>query len=106
MTAEYQKGRTPNPDIMCNQEIKFKLFLDTALKDGADFIATGHYARTKGGKLYVAKNKDKDQTYFLYRVGSKALVRTLLPIGEFASKAEVRKLASKYHLATVYKRPA
>lgn len=104
MTKEYQKGHTPNPDIMCNQEIKFKLFLDTALKDDADLIATGHYARTKNGKLEVAKNKDKDQTYFLYRVGSRALQKTLLPIGEFLSKSEVRKLASKYHLATATKK--
>ena len=104
MTREYQAGHTPNPDIMCNQEIKFKLFLDTALKDGADLIATGHYARTKKGKLFVAKNKDNDQTYFLYRVGTKALVKTLMPIGEFNSKAEVRKLANKYSLVTADKK--
>ena len=104
MTREYQKGRTPNPDIMCNQEIKFKLFLDTALEDGADFIATGHYARTRNGKLYVAKNKSKDQTYFLYSVNEGALAKTLFPIGEFTSKTEVRKLASKYHLATAEKK--
>jgi tRNA-specific 2-thiouridylase len=104
MTDEYKRGRTPNPDIMCNQEIKFKLFLDTALKDGADFIATGHYARTSGGKLFVAKNKSKDQTYFLYRVNKDAWAKTLLPIGEFASKAEVRQLASKYHLVTAEKK--
>jgi tRNA-specific 2-thiouridylase len=104
MTSEYKKGRTPNPDIMCNQEIKFKLFLDTALKDGADLIATGHYARAKNGRLFVAKNKDKDQTYFLYRVGSKALAKTLMPIGEFNSKAEVRKLANKYQLVTANKK--
>src|SRR5688572_16314656 len=68
MIAEYKAGRTPNPDIMCNQEVKFKLFLETALDDGADLIATGHYARTKNGKLWTAANKEKDQTYFLYRV--------------------------------------
>ena len=104
MTSEYQKGRTPNPDIMCNQEIKFKLFLETALNDGADLIATGHYARVKTGKLFVAKNKDKDQTYFLYRVGTKALTKTLMPIGEFATKTEVRKLANKYKLVTADKK--
>lgn len=104
MLSEYQMGRTPNPDIMCNQEIKFKLFLDTALSDGADFIATGHYARIDSDKLFVARNKEKDQSYFLYRVGSKALSHTLMPIGEFASKAEVRKLASKYHLVTAEKK--
>jgi tRNA-specific 2-thiouridylase len=104
MLNEYQKGRTPNPDIMCNQEIKFKLFLNTAVADGADLIATGHYARTHGGKLFVAKNKDKDQTYFLYRVDSVALKKTLMPIGEFGSKSEVRVLATKYHLVTADKK--
>ncbi|HSX27394.1 MAG TPA: tRNA 2-thiouridine(34) synthase MnmA, partial [Patescibacteria group bacterium] len=65
MIAEYKAGRTPNPDIMCNQEIKFKLFLETSLEDGADLIATGHYAKTKDGQLFTAKNLEKDQTYFL-----------------------------------------
>jgi tRNA-specific 2-thiouridylase len=104
MIEEYQMGRTPNPDVMCNQEIKFKLFLDTAIADGADFIATGHYARIKNSELFVAKNKDKDQTYFLYRVDKKALSKTLMPIGEFANKGDVRKLARKYQLATADKK--
>jgi len=65
MIQEYKAGRTPNPDIMCNQEVKFKLFLNTALEDGADLIATGHYARIKDGQLLTAANQDKDQTYFL-----------------------------------------
>ncbi len=104
MIDEYQAGRTPNPDIMCNQEIKFKLFLETALADGADMIATGHYARTKGGELYTAANKEKDQTYFLYRVTQEALEKTLFPIGEFKSKAEVRQLAKKFGLATADKK--
>src|SRR5579871_3030885 len=66
MLDEFRAGRTPNPDIMCNQEIKFKLFYDTAMADGADLIATGHYANTKNGRLYKAADENKDQTYFLY----------------------------------------
>lgn len=104
MIKEYESGRTPNPDIMCNQEVKFKLFLDTALEDGADMIATGHYARTKDGQLWTAKNTEKDQTYFLYRAREEALKKTLLPIGEFSSKQEVRELAKKFGLATAEKK--
>jgi tRNA-uridine 2-sulfurtransferase len=104
MVSEYKAGRTPNPDIMCNQEVKFKLFLNTAFEDGADMIATGHYARTKAGQLLTAKNKEKDQTYFLYRVSKEALKKTLFPIGEFKSKAEVRTLAKKFGLATAEKK--
>lgn len=104
MIAEYQAGRTPNPDIMCNQEVKFKLFLDTALEDGADMIATGHYARiATGHELYAAKDKNKDQSYFLYRVTEGALSKTLFPIGEY-TKPEVRKLANKLGLATAEKK--
>jgi tRNA-uridine 2-sulfurtransferase len=104
MVAEYKAGRTPNPDIMCNQEVKFKLFLETALADGADMIATGHYAITRNGQLFVAKNKDKDQTYFLYRVSEAALRKTLFPIGKFQTKEEVRQLAKKMGLATADKK--
>lgn len=104
MIAEYQAGRTPNPDIMCNQEIKFRLFFDTAMQDGADLIATGHYARTKDGQLLKAANADKDQTYFLYRVSKAALDKTLFPIGEFATKAEVRARAEALGLATAEKK--
>src|SRR5882762_1316584 len=82
MVAEYQACRTPNPDIMCNQEVKFKLFLETALEDGADLIATGHYARIADGQLLTGVDKGKDQSYFLYRVTSDALSRSLMPIGE------------------------
>lgn len=78
MIDEYKMGRTPNPDIMCNQEVKFKLFLETALADGADMIATGHYARTKNGELLRARDENKDQTYFLYRVSSDALKKNAL----------------------------
>lgn len=115
MIEEYKAGRTPNPDIMCNQEVKFKLFLDTALADGADMIATGHYARilrTEGqraegrglSQLHVAANPDKDQTYFLYRVTEQALAKSLFPIGDFKTKAEVRAVAKKLGLATAGKK--
>lgn len=104
MLDEYKNGRTPNPDIMCNQEVKFKLFLNTALEDGADLVATGHYAKTRDSKLYVADNNDKDQTYFLYRVSEEALKKTLFPIGEFNTKDEVRELAKKLGLATASKK--
>lgn len=104
MVAEYQAGRTPNPDIMCNQEVKFKLFLEACLDDGADLIATGHYARTKKGQLLTAANRDKDQTYFLYRVNQAALEKTIFPIGEFNTKVEVREAAKKFGLATADKK--
>jgi len=103
MIAEYKAGRTPNPDIMCNQEIKFRLFLETSLADGADMIATGHYAIVKDGKLYKAKDENKDQTYFLYRVTKDALEHTLFPLGEH-TKPEVRKLAEKFGLVTAKKK--
>jgi len=103
MVAEYQAGRTPNPDIMCNQEVKFKLFLETALADGADLIATGHYARIKDGRLFTGLDKAKDQSYFLYRVTEEALKKSLMPIGEL-TKPEVRQLAKKLGLATADKK--
>ena len=103
MVAEYESGRTPNPDIMCNQEIKFRLFLDTALEDGAEIIATGHYARTKNGQLYKAADDNKDQTYFLYRVKSSALKKTLFPLGDY-TKPQVRQLAKKFGLVTAAKK--
>jgi tRNA-specific 2-thiouridylase len=103
MIAEYQAGRTPNPDIMCNQEVKFKLFLDTALEDGADLIATGHYARVRDGQLLTGLDDNKDQSYFLYRVTEGALRCSLMPIGELR-KPEVRTLARKLGLATADKK--
>jgi tRNA-specific 2-thiouridylase len=103
MTETYKKGLTPNPDIMCNQEIKFKVFLDKCLEDGAQKIATGHYARTKDGKLKRAIDEDKDQTYFLYRICKKAIQKTLFPVGDY-KKTEVRKLAKEFGLPT-YDRP-
>lgn len=104
MVREYQAGRTPNPDIMCNQEVKFGIFLQAALADGADMIATGHYARVQDGRLLTAKNSEKDQTYFLYRVTEDALRQSLMPIGEFKTKTEVRALAKKFGLATADKK--
>mgnify|MGYP001190398821 CR=1 FL=1 len=104
MIREYSAGRTPNPDIMCNQEVKFKLFLDAALADGADMIATGHYARDQDGHLIKAMDENKDQTYFLYRVTEAALQKTLFPIGDFPSKTAVRAAAEERHLTTATKR--
>lgn len=111
MLEEYKAGRTPNPDIMCNAEVKFKLFLNTALDEGAEHIATGHYARIDREKpkvhraqLLTAKDSSKDQSYFLYRVTEEALSKTLMPIGEFTSKDEVRALAKKMGLATANKK--
>lgn len=103
MIEEYKLGRTPNPDIMCNQEVKFKLFLDAALEDGADMIATGHYARVDNGVLKMAQDTNKDQTYFLYRVTSDALSKTLFPLGEY-TKPRVREMAEERGLSTADKK--
>ena len=140
MIREYQAGRTPNPDVMCNQEVKFKLFLEAALA-GAEYIATGHYARTfsaagpvarsapenfsgelktfsgttppcathradsclSEGRLFRAHDSNKDQTYFLYRVTSEALAKTMFPLGDF-TKAEVREMAKERSLWTASKK--
>ena len=94
--AEYRAGRTPNPDILCNQEIKFRAFLDYALDLGADWIATGHYARVAGDanqrRLLKGLDDNKDQSYFLYRLNQRALSHSLFPLGEL-SKPEVRSIA-------------
>ncbi len=110
MVAEYRAGRTPNPDVMCNAVVKFKLFLDTALEDGADMIATGHYARIRHSserqlnvKLLAGIDKNKDQSYFLYRVTEQALARSLMPIGEY-EKPRVRELARTFGLSTADKK--
>ena len=96
--AEFRAGRTPNPDIMCNKEIKFKAFLDHAISLGADYIATGHYARIKKGdpklRLLAGLDSSKDQSYFLYTLGQKQLQHTLFPLGEMR-KTTVRKIAAK-----------
>jgi tRNA-specific 2-thiouridylase len=103
MIDEYKLGRTPNPDIMCNQEIKFKLFLETALEDGADFIATGHYARNINNQLWAAIDKNKDQSYFLCRITKEALSKSLFPIGEY-DKPNIRKMAKQRGLITASKK--
>lgn len=103
MIDEYKLGRTPNPDIMCNQEVKFKLFLETSLEDGADLIATGHYARVENGVLKKAVDENKDQTYFLYRVTGESLKKTLFPLGEF-TKPRVREMAAERGLFTAGKK--
>lgn len=103
MIEEYKLGRTPNPDIMCNQEVKFKLFLEAAVEDGADVIATGHYARVKDGKLLQAVDTNKDQTYFLYRVTGEALKKSLFPLGEY-TKPTVREMAKERGLFTANKK--
>lgn len=104
---EYQAGRTPNPDILCNREIKFKVFLGYSLSKGANKIATGHYARIReeNGQFFLLKGKDrnKDQSYFLYTLGQYPLSRTLFPLGEL-DKPLVRKLADEYQLATFDKK--
>lgn len=103
MLSEFKKGRTPNPDIMCNQEIKFKLFYEVAREQGADLIATGHYARTDGKNLLRAVDENKDQTYFLYRISEEALAHTLFPIGDM-EKPDVKKLAEEKGLKNAYKK--
>lgn len=106
MIEEYKRGRTPNPDVMCNQEIKFRLFLEAALDDGADMIATGHYAQVSHeqgtARLLRAKDENKDQTYFLYRITEEALKRTLFPLGQY-DKSEVREMARERGLYTATK---
>ena len=103
MLDEYKSGRTPNPDIMCNQEVKFKLFLHAALEDGADFIATGHYARSENGQLLAGVDANKDQSYFLYRVTEDALKHSIMPIGNY-EKPQIREIAKKLGLATAEKK--
>ncbi len=100
---ELKLGRTPNPDIMCNKYIKFDMFVKEALKLGADYIATGHYARIKDGTLLKAIDHNKDQTYFLSQLSKEQLSNVLFPIGEL-EKSEVRKIANDYHLITAKKK--
>jgi tRNA-specific 2-thiouridylase len=102
MLEGYKRGLTPNPDIMCNQEVKFKLFLDTSLSMGADLIATGHYARVTNAQLLTASDESKDQSYFLYRISNTALKSTLFPLGGM-KKTQVRIEADKLGLATANK---
>lgn len=112
MFSEYQKGRTPNPDVLCNREVKFDVFLDTALSLGADKVATGHYARVKemtdsqGEKIYrlmAGVDSNKDQSYFLCQLNQKQLSKALFPIGEL-TKPQVREIAREQGLATAEKK--
>ena len=100
---ELKKGRTPNPDIMCNKYIKFDMFAKEAEKLGADYIATGHYARIEDGKLLRAMDSNKDQTYFLSQVSKKQLKNVLFPIGDMVKK-DVRRLAQEHGLITASKK--
>jgi tRNA-uridine 2-sulfurtransferase len=101
--AEYSAGRTPNPDILCNKEIKFKAFLDYAMELGADFIATGHYARRRmtgeHAELLKGLDPNKDQSYFLHAVSGEQFAKTLFPVGELP-KARVREIARQHDLIT------
>ena len=112
MFSEYEKGRTPNPDILCNREVKFDVFLQTALSLGADKVATGHYARVssfvdeRGEEIYqllAGKDNNKDQSYFLCQLNQNQLSKALLPIGEL-TKPEVREIAREIGLVTADKK--
>ncbi len=105
---EYRQGRTPNPCVLCNRRIKFGLLLETARDLGADLLATGHYARKLvepdgRGRLQVAANRAKDQSYFLYGLSQAQLQQVLFPLGEIASKEEVRRLAGEFRLSVADK---
>ncbi len=100
---ELKKGRTPNPDVMCNKYIKFDYFIKEAKKLGADYIATGHYARIVNGLLYRGLDNNKDQSYFLCELTKKQLDNVLFPIGEL-NKTEVREIATKLNLNTAEKK--
>lgn len=111
MFNEYEKGRTPNPDVLCNREIKFDVFMDIAMDLGADYVATGHYCRKatieKDGKeihqLLAGKDKNKDQSYFLCQLSQDQLAKALFPIGEL-TKPEVREIAKAQDLITAEKK--
>src|SRR3989344_3893376 len=122
MIREYKAGRTPNPDVMCNKEVKFGAFLKKSLSMGADFVATGHYSqlspeflisnskflnkknyKIKNFKLKIANDPSKDQTYFLWILNQKQLSKILFPIGHL-KKSEVRKLARKFNLPVAEKK--
>lgn len=97
MIDEYKKGRTPNPDVMCNREVKFGAFFTWAKACGADYVATGHYAEHNGSSLVKSKDENKDQTYFLWTLKKELLPSILFPVGNLA-KSEVRMLAEKANL--------
>lgn len=102
MVNEYKSGRTPNPDVMCNTNVKFGVFFNKAIEMGADYIATGHYARVGNENLLRATDNHKDQTYFLYNISKQALKKTLFPIGEY-KKDRIREIARKNKLFTAEK---
>lgn len=99
---EYEAGRTPNPDVMCNREVKFGIFYDWAMKAGFDYVATGHYCRIKDGRLQMAKDESKDQSYFLWQIPEDHLKHVLFPLGEML-KTEVRAKARELNLVTASK---
>ncbi|MFA6397285.1 MAG: tRNA 2-thiouridine(34) synthase MnmA [Candidatus Paceibacterota bacterium] len=107
MIREYREGRTPNPDVMCNKYVKFGAFLDKAVSMGADYVATGHYSIRKeiSGKIQMlaGKDKNKDQSYFLWTLNQKQLSKILFPIGGY-KKDQVRKLAKKFNLPNAEKK--
>jgi tRNA-specific 2-thiouridylase len=103
LLAEYAAGRTPNPDIMCNRDVKFGAFYTFAREQGADFIATGHYAQMRDAYLSRGLDASKDQSYFLWAVSREALARTLFPVGEL-HKHRVRELAMKFRLPVAEKK--
>ena len=103
MISEYKAGRTPNPDVFCNKEVKFGAFLSWAMKNGADFVATGHYAQNKNNLLVKAKDLSKDQSYFLWTLKKDQLKNILFPVGHLL-KSEIREIALKNNLATAKKK--
>src|SRR3989344_3070952 len=103
LIEEYKAGRTPNPDVMCNKEIKFGLFYQWAIENGADFVATGHYIRRVEDTLSVATDLNKDQSYFLWTLTPEIISHSLFPVGEY-KKPQVRELARKFGLPTAQKK--
>lgn len=103
MFREFEAGRTPNPDVMCNRYMKFDLFLKEADKLGCDFIATGHYARVEGGRILKGVDPNKDQTYFLWAIDKAVIPRVLFPIGHL-EKPAVREIAAKHNLEVATKK--
>ncbi len=103
MIQEYKEGRTPNPDIMCNSFVKFGGFYNWAMKEGADYVATGHYAQNIDGKLHMGNDSNKDQSYFLWTLRKDQLNHILFPVGNL-EKSEVRKLAKKFDLPVAEKK--
>lgn len=102
MVAAYERGETPNPDVLCNSEIKFGVFMKWALESGAEYVATGHYARAEAGRLFRGIDGSKDQSYFLHRLTKENLKRALFPVGDL-QKTQVRKMAMQFDLPVATK---